>query len=245
MRTRFLIQKLLTSFPGRFSKQLGIDLSQGKSEEIFKWFLAAKLFGARISADIASRTYEQFILHHLTSPEKILAAGWDKLVEVLDQGGYVRYDFSTASRLLEICQNLISQYKGDFNQLQAEARNEADLENKLKQLGKGIGPITRQIFLREMRFLWPKAKPDLSKAAQQAASNLGLIKGKKKNLSQLQALWKSCGFKISDFPDLEAALVRLGLKYCRHSRCSLCPLQQECPSARINAGKGSSRRQSS
>jgi len=30
-------------------------------------------------------------------PEKILEAGWDKLVEVLDRGHYVRYDFSTTT----------------------------------------------------------------------------------------------------------------------------------------------------
>lgn len=243
MKTKFLIKKLLTHFPGRFSKQLGIDLSQGSSEEIFKWFLAAKLYGAPISADIAARTYEQFVLHNLTSPEKILSSGWNKLVEILDQGGYVRYDFSTASRLLEICQNLISQYKGDLNQLQAKAADKADLENRLRLLGKGMGPVTIQIFLREMRFLWPKAQPGLSKAAQQAALNLGLIKDKNKALSKLQSLWESCGFKISDFPDLEAALVRLGLKFCPRFQCSLCPLQQECPSARISAGKGSSRQQ--
>lgn len=245
MKTKLLIQKLLTYFAGRFSKQLGIDLSRGSSEEIFKCFLASKLYGARISADIAGRTYEQFVLHDLTSPEKILAAGWDKLVEVLDKGGYVRYDFSTARRLLEICQNLLSEYKGDLNELQAKARDGADLENRLRQLGQGIGPVTIQIFLREMRFLWPQAQPNLSKAAQHAASKLGLIKNKGKALMELQSLWESCGFKVKDFPDLEAALVRLDLKYCRRSRCSNCPLQGECPSARISAGKGAYRRQSS
>lgn len=245
MKKELLIQKLLTHLGGRFSKQLGIDLSQGSSEEIFKWFLASKLYGARISADIAAKTYEQFVLHNLTSPEKILAAGWDKLVEVLDKGGYVRYDFSTASRLLEICQNLLSQYKGDLNQLQAKSIDAADLENRLRRLGQGIGPVTIQIFLREMRFLWPQAQTNLSQAAQHAASKLGLIKSRGKALTQLQSLWESCGFKANDFPDFEAALVRLDLKHCRRFRCADCPLQKECPSARISAGKGPYRRQSS
>lgn len=125
------------------------------SEEIFKWFLSSKLSGGRISADISTRTYEQFVRHNLTSPEKILAAGQEKLVEVLDGGGYGRYDFATASRRLEICLNLPFEYKGDFNQLQAKAVDGADLENRFRQLGKGVGPVTIQIFLKEMRSLWP------------------------------------------------------------------------------------------
>ncbi|MBN2187383.1 MAG: hypothetical protein JW732_08065 [Dehalococcoidia bacterium] len=34
------------------------------------------------------------------TPQIILEAGWDKSVEILDSGSYVRYDFSTASNLL-------------------------------------------------------------------------------------------------------------------------------------------------
>ena len=48
----------------------------------------------------AKRTYRQFEKEGLTTPEKILSAGWDQLVGVLDSGGYARYDFSTATTLL-------------------------------------------------------------------------------------------------------------------------------------------------
>ena len=36
------------------------------------------------------------------SPSKILETGWDGLVEILDEGGYTRYDFKTATKILEI-----------------------------------------------------------------------------------------------------------------------------------------------
>jgi len=42
----------------------------------------------------------------VTSPDAILEAGWDRLVEVLDSGGYTIYDFSTATNLLGIAKNL-------------------------------------------------------------------------------------------------------------------------------------------
>jgi hypothetical protein len=37
--------------------------------------------------------------------------GWDGLVSTLDAGGYVRYDFKTATKLLEVMKNLIDQYR--------------------------------------------------------------------------------------------------------------------------------------
>ncbi|MCK4968794.1 MAG: hypothetical protein KAS12_07100 [Candidatus Aenigmarchaeota archaeon] len=52
---------------------------------------------------MAKKTYFAFEKAGLLTPNKILEAGWDKLVKVLDQGHYVRYDFSTATKLLEIC----------------------------------------------------------------------------------------------------------------------------------------------
>jgi len=54
------IKKLFSTLGGKFSKELGIDLSEGKSTEIFKWFLASKLFGARIGTNIAVKTYREF-----------------------------------------------------------------------------------------------------------------------------------------------------------------------------------------
>ncbi len=74
-----------------YSEDLGINLREPDGR--FRWFLASILFGARISEKIATKTYTAFQRAGLDSPEKILAAGWDELVRVLDAGGYVRYDF--------------------------------------------------------------------------------------------------------------------------------------------------------
>ena len=55
-------------------------------------------------------TFKQFENAGVTTPEAIVAAGWDRLVEILDAGGYVRYDFSTASSLLEAMAKLMKNY---------------------------------------------------------------------------------------------------------------------------------------
>jgi len=132
-----------------YSKDLNIDLKSGREEEIFKWFLTCLLFGKPIQQEVAKRTYFEFEKAGILSPEKILKAGWSKLVEILDRGHYVRYDFSTATKLLEICKELKEKYKNIKNLLQS-AKNKKDLEKKLLEF-KGIGPVTARIFLRDLQ----------------------------------------------------------------------------------------------
>jgi endonuclease III len=138
-----------------YSRDLGIDLKSKKEKEIFKWFLACLLFGKPIQQEVAKRTYFEFEKEGLLSPEKILEAGWSKLVEVLDRGHYVRYDFSTATKLLEICKELKEKY-GSLKNLIKVSKNKKDLAKRLQEF-KGIGPVTTRIFLRDLKFLkWKK-----------------------------------------------------------------------------------------
>ncbi len=132
-----------------YSGDLGIDVKSGKEEEFFKWFLACLLFGKPIQQKVARRTYFEFEREGLLNPDKILDAGWDKLVEVLDKGHYVRYDFSTATKLLEICRELKERY-GKLNNLLKHAKNKKDLEKRLQEF-KGIGPVITRIFLRDLK----------------------------------------------------------------------------------------------
>lgn len=132
-----------------YSRDLGIDVESGKEKEIFKWFLACLLFGKPIQQEVAKRTYFEFEKEKILTPEKILKAGWDKLVEILDRGGYVRYDFSTATKLLDVCQDLKQKY-GSLTNLLKHAKNRKDLEKQLLEF-KGIGPVTMRIFLRDLK----------------------------------------------------------------------------------------------
>lgn len=131
-----------------YANELGINLKSKKESQLFKWFLACLLFGKPIQQEVAKRAYLEFEKEGLTSPNKILVAGWDKLVEVLDRGHYVRYDFSTATKLLEICKKLKEEY-GTVAKLIEQSKNKKDLEKKLLEF-KGIGPVTAKIFLREV-----------------------------------------------------------------------------------------------
>ena len=188
-----------------YSKELGLDLS--KAEDRFKWFLASILFAKRISAETAKETYLYFEQEDLTSPDAILEAGWDRLVEVLDSGGYTRYDFSTATNLLGIAKMLKEKY-GDLERLHAESSSPTDLERRLQEF-KGVGPVGVNIFLRELRGIWEKAKPKPSPLAVATAQKIGL--------------------NLEDAERYESQLVRLNLEYCKKHRTSECPLKGNCP----------------
>ncbi len=233
-QTRFgtmsVIEELLARIPGKFSAELGIDLKAGPKERQ-KWFLAAILYGAPISGLSAARTYRVFAARGVLTPKAILAQGWDGLVDLLDEGGYTRYDFKTATKLLRVMETLRDSYQGDLERLAAISQNYSDLESRLCALASGIGATTVNIFLRELRGIWPLAEPPLSPLAQLAAEHLNLVAPGLDPFAALKALsekWQAEPADSHDFADLEAALVRLGRDYCRKTARVDCPMSRFC-----------------
>ncbi|MCK4731713.1 MAG: hypothetical protein KAT65_04565 [Methanophagales archaeon] len=213
------IQALSRKFPKTYSEELGINIEKNW-DEIFKWFTASFLFGKRISENIAKKTYREFEREGLLTPRSITEAGWDKLVEVLDAGGYARYDFSTATRLLDIMKGL--REKESLENLYKESKNSKEFEQKLKEF-KGIGDVTTNIFLRELRFM-SKINPETSKLVKNSAENLDIDL----NINR----------KTKEFIHLESALLRLGKDYCRKNKCRKCPVTEYCKSQKSPSIKG-------
>jgi hypothetical protein len=157
-----------------FSEELGIDLSCKSDDEYFKWFLASLLLGGHISESIARHTYQTFERHSLFGPQKILAAGWDYLVyPIMREGGYVRYDGRKSTQILRDCETLLQDYQGRLSHLHQQAEDAADLEERL-QAFFGVGPVTVNIFLRELRPFWRKADPEPLPIVVQLARQLEL-----------------------------------------------------------------------
>ncbi len=220
MSKREAIEQLLKEWGGRFSIKLGIDIDSGSPEEIFKWFLASILFGARIRQSAAMQTYREFEKRGVLTPDAIPKTGWDGLVQILDAGGYARYDFKTATKLLGIVEMLNKKYGGDLNRLHEEARDSVDLESRLMEF-KGVGEVTVNIFLRELREVWQKADPLPGDTVIIAAHKLGLtnLKGhtdeeKRIILNKLKRLWEQTALPCR-FSDFLAALVRFGTELRR------------------------------
>jgi hypothetical protein len=179
-----------------YSEELGIKLKLNNDQELFKWFLASILFGTRISENIAKKTYKTFEKYQLLRPEKIINAGWDFLVDpIMREGGYVRYDGKTSTQILRNCENLIQEYKGSLKALHREARDSRDLEAKLRNF-YGVGPITINIFLRELRAIWEKSDPEPSPLVKRIATILDV------NLNKFDR-------KSMTFTRIEAGLIRM------------------------------------
>jgi endonuclease III len=202
-----LLKTLIKLHGELYSHQLGIT----PRTEPFKWLLAAVLYGAPIQENIAAKTYKEFEKNGIITPERILRTGWDGLVEILDKGGYVRYDFKTADKLLEMAQNI-------------KEKGIPYSEEGIMELGKGIGRTTAAIFLRELRD--ENIDPEPQKYTFDAAENLGLIEVR--TLQELKDVWFGNRIEGYTFMHFETALLKLGKNFCRKERHSECEMKKWC-----------------
>jgi hypothetical protein len=190
-----------------FSKMLGIDLASGRREEIVKWFLASILYSKPIRESSATLTYRAFESYETLTVDSILNTGWGGLVRILDEGGYVRYDFSTATKLLNVFGSLKKDYDSDLWNLYNAAKDSFDLEMRLKALGKGIGDTTVSIFLRDLRNTWPKSHPKPTLLVRMAMKKLGITD-----------IDRFATQKGLDTIRLETALLRLAKDFLKKSK---------------------------
>jgi len=218
-----LARAVVAALGGRFSSQLGIDVDAGDAE-VERWFLAATLFGTRISAGVAERTFgvlDGAGLHRVAQARHL---PWDDLVALLDEGGYARYDFRTATRLQDLAGVIGERYGGQVAVIGRSFPDYQQLRRALDVL-PGWGPVTIQLFLRELRGVWPGAKPPLDQRAAAAAGHLGLADpGARQH--DLPALTRLAGESEMDPRDLEGGLVRLALT--RRHRMESCPGGPAC-----------------
>ena len=209
------LARLLDGYGDLFSARLGIALAGLDSGELFRWFLASMLFGARITESVAARTFLAFLEHGLATPDRIVRANFSELLQIMAEGGYVRYDGITSRKVQEAAAKLLQDYGGDLNSLLAAAQDAHDFEARIQDF-KGVGPTTAGIFLRELRGLWPKANPPLGDLARLAAAHL--------EIADPVSFWKRHTVPGHDYRNFEAALTRLGKNFCRRGRCRKSPI---------------------
>lgn len=101
-------------------------------------------------------------------------------------------------------EELKEKYK-DLEGLHRESTNPEDLERRLQEF-RGVGPMGVNIFLRELRGNWDRAKPKPSRIAVKVAQRIGLE-------------------KVEPY---ESALVRINLEYCKKRRCEECSVRNPC-----------------
>ena len=129
---------------------------------------------------------------------------------MLDQGGYARYDFSTATKLLGIMGDLKERYGSLENLL--ESTDPKDLKKKLEEFG-GVGDVTSHIFLRELKGVW-----DISLE----------MPNEIKEIAEKLDIDINININEERFGRIETALVKLNLRYCKRKKCHKCPMRDFC-----------------
>ncbi|MBC3269061.1 DNA methylase [Pseudomonas sp. SWRI81] len=131
------------------ARDLNIDLLEASETGLFKWLLASFLMGKRIQGAIAARAYQVIVeQHQKDTPQKLAHCTHRHLVSMLGQAHYVRYDESTASRLLALANKLNTEYAGKVSNIVAASADRRTLEKRLAEF-EGVGPKTIEIFMRE------------------------------------------------------------------------------------------------
>lgn len=128
---------------------LHIRLDDANEEGLFKWLIASFLMGKRIQGPIAAKAYQVVVdKHQRDTPRKLANCTHRQLVAMLGEAHYVRYDETTASRLLALAHKLNDEYAGKVSNIVKASTDRDEFEKRLGAF-EGIGPKTVEIFMRE------------------------------------------------------------------------------------------------
>jgi hypothetical protein len=218
-----LARAVIDTLGGRYSARLGIDVDAGAAE-VERWFLASTLFGSRIAASVAERTFRVLDAAGLRRIVEARDIPWDDLVKLLDAGGYARYDFRMATRLHALADAIREHHRGSIGDIGRRWTTYPALRDALEEL-PGWGPVTCQLFLRELRGVWPGADPPLAERAARAGYHLGLF-DPRHDPATVHHLQRLAGACRCDVRDLESGLVRFTLDH--HRTMDRCPGGTRC-----------------
>ncbi|MEX5596022.1 DNA methylase [Pseudomonas orientalis] len=131
------------------ASELGIELKPGDDGSLFKWFIASFLMGKRIQAPIAAQAYRVIIEEEgRDTPHKLQHCTSRQLVAMLGRAHYVRYDETTAQRLLDLSAKLNADYSGSITRMLEASDDRQAFERRLGEF-EGVGPKTIEIFMRD------------------------------------------------------------------------------------------------
>ncbi|CRM59165.1 MULTISPECIES: DNA methylase [Pseudomonas] len=131
------------------ASELGIELKPGDDSSLFKWFIASFLMGKRIQAPIAAQAYRVIIEEEgRDTPRKLQHCTSRQLVAMLGRAHYVRYDETTAQRLLDLSAKLNADYSGSITRMLEASDDRQAFERRLGEFD-GVGPKTIEIFMRD------------------------------------------------------------------------------------------------
>jgi hypothetical protein len=202
-----MVNAIIAIYGTTFCQELNINIKDGSAASLFQLLCTSVLFGDRVdwvTTISAARLMRQRGL--TLSPQNMAAATYEKLLQVLREGGYVLYnlDESAARSLGEMTQAVFDRYNGDVGNLRERAGHSPDKERRLLEEFRGMGDAGIGWFFREAQDIWDELYPYIDHKGIEAAHELGLP-------DDSAVLARLC--RRSDFTKLAAGLVRVALRW--------------------------------
>ena len=195
-----LVRRLLDRAGTTYAEEAGVHLKDTPMP-LFQLLTLCMLASKPIDATIAMRAGHELFTAGIRTPDAVLEAKRQKMIDAFGRAGYARYDESSATRLVDIATAVRDEYDGDLRGLAERSEQNVHAAVRLLEQFKGIGDTGADIFLREVQGVWTWVRPYFDRRAIEAAKHLGLP-GNPNQLGKLAG---------SDCTRLAAALVRVSL----------------------------------
>ena len=168
-----LTRHLLKVAGTTYARDAGIAVKD-TPQPLFQLLVLSMLASKPISAQIAVSAARELFAAGWRSPDAVLEANRGDVIKAFGRAHYVRYDESSATRLVSIAEHVKHKYGGDLRRLaDLSGRRVAPARRLLKEFN-GIGDTGADIFLREVQDVWPWVRPYFDDRARKAAGELGL-----------------------------------------------------------------------
>jgi len=141
---------------------------------LFQLLVLCMLASKPIDATIAMRAACELFRAGLRTPQSVLKADRATMISAFGRAHYVRYDESSATRLVDIAATVRDEYGGDLRRLAARSDHDIDAAKQLLKQFKGIGDTGADIFLREVQDIWTWVRPYFDERAIGTARAVGL-----------------------------------------------------------------------
>jgi endonuclease III len=168
-----LVRRLLDRAGTTYAEEAGVHLKDTPMP-LFQLLTLCMLASKPIDATIAMRAGHELFTAGIRTPDTVLEAKRQKMIDAFGRAGYARYDESSATRLTDMATAVRDGYSGDLRALAESAGHDVAAAKKLLMEFKGIGDTGADIFLREVQDTWAWVRPYFDDRARGAAKELGL-----------------------------------------------------------------------
>jgi endonuclease III len=168
-----VVRRLLSNAGTTYAEEAGIRLKD-KPMPMFQLLVLCMLASKPIDSAIAMQAARELFRAGLRTPQAVLDAERATMIRAFGRAHYVRYDESSATRMVDIAAMVRDEYCGDLRRLADRSDRDVKGASRLLQRFKGIGETGADIYLREVQDIWTWVRPYFDERALKAARDLGL-----------------------------------------------------------------------